>query len=65
MQIFFFFFFKFSGPIVNTNSCTRCTVRPNKLKCWGLEQRKVYCKTMQGDELVLALKSLELPEGFW
>ncbi|XP_017899174.1 PREDICTED: ornithine carbamoyltransferase, mitochondrial [Capra hircus] len=27
------------------------TVRPNKLKCWSLERRKVYCKAMQGDKL--------------
>ena len=39
-------------------------VRPNKLKRWSLEQRKVYCRAMQGDEAPHALKSLKLPEGF-
>ena len=38
-------------------------VRPNKLKCWSLEQRKVYCKAMQRDEVAHALKSPEFPEG--
>ena len=37
----------------------------NKLKRRSLEQRKVYCKAMQEDEVAHALKSLELPEGFW
>ena len=50
---------KFNPLIVNAN-----TVRPNKLKCQSLQQRKVYCKAMKGDEVAHALKSLELPEGF-
>ena len=33
-----------TGNIVNISSYARCTVRPNKLKSQGLEQRKVYCK---------------------
>ena len=37
--------------------CAQCTMRPNKLKSWSLEQRKVYCRAMQGD-----MKTLE---GFW
>ena len=45
--------------------CAQCTVRPNKLKCWRLEQRKVYCKAMQGDKVAHALESLKLPKGFW
>lgn len=32
------------GNIVNISSYARCTVRPNKWKSQGLEQRKVYCK---------------------
>ena len=52
------------AEIVNTSSCTQCTVRPNKLKHRSLEQRNVYCKAMQGDEVAHALKSLGLPEGF-
>ena len=31
----------------------------------SLEQRNIYCRAMQGDRVVCALKSLELPEGFW
>ena len=38
------------------------TLRPNELKCWGWEQRKVYCRANKGDqEVVQALKRLELP----
>ena len=51
--------------IVNTSSCAGHTVRPNKLKCRSLEQRKVYCKAMQRDKVARALKSLQLPKGFW
>lgn len=28
----------------NPSSCAWHTVRPNNLKCWNFEQRKVYCK---------------------
>ena len=49
---------------VNAILCARCMVRPNKLKRRSLEQRKVYFKAMQGDEVAHALKSLELSEGF-
>ena len=35
------------------------------MKYWSLERRKIYCRAMQGDEMTHALKSLELPEGFW
>ena len=28
--------------MLNSNSCAQCIVRPKK--CWGMEQRKVYCK---------------------
>ena len=26
------------------------TVRPNKSKCWSLEQRKIYCRALVGDK---------------
>ena len=32
---------------VNAGFCAQCAVRPSRL--WSLEQRKVYCKTRQGD----------------
>ena len=51
-----------SPTISIANSCAQHTVRPNKLKCWGYEQRKVYCRVNKGDqEVVQALKRLELP----
>ena len=31
----------------------------------SLEQRNIYFRAMQGDEVAHALKSLGLPEGFW
>ena len=46
--------------VFNASLCAQGTVRPNKLKR-TLEQRKVYHKAMQGDEVAHALKSLELP----
>ena len=30
--------------LLNPSSCAWCTVRPNKLKCFSLEQRKAYCE---------------------
>ena len=35
------------------------------MEYWNLERRKIYRRAMQGDEMTHALKSLELPEGFW
>ena len=35
--------------LLNESLCARRTVRPNKLKCWSLEQRKVYCRPEQGE----------------
>ena len=35
--------------LLNTSLCARHTARPNKLKRWSLEQRKVYCRTVQGE----------------
>ena len=40
----------------NTSSCAWCTVRSNKLKLPGLEQRKVYCRAKQGYWVACALK---------
>ena len=47
-----------------TVKCAGRTQSEAKLKYWSLEQRKVYCRAMQGDEVAHALKSPELPEGF-
>ena len=35
--------------IVKASLYAQCTVRLNKPKCWNLEQRKVYCRAMQGN----------------
>ena len=35
--------------IVRASLCAQCTVKPNKPKCWCLEQRNVYCRAMQGN----------------
>ena len=32
------------GPNVNTSLCAQLTVKPNKLKCQNLDQRKIYCR---------------------
>ena len=45
------------------HSYVGCTVRPNKLKHRILEQRKVYCRAMQGDCCSRPSKPRELPEG--
>ena len=45
--------------------CHPLNIFKKKIYLFILEQRKVYCKAMQGDEVAHALKSLELPEGFW
>ena len=37
-----------------TSSCAQHTVRPNKQKCQSLEQRKVYCKAKQGEQVARA-----------
>jgi len=37
------------GRRLNASFCAWCIVRPNKQKCLSLEQRKVYCRVMQGD----------------
>ena len=49
-----FFRLILNGPypiprIVKVNLCAQSTVRPNKLKCKSLEQRKVHCKATEGD----------------
>ena len=33
-------------PFVSASSWVPCTVRPNKLKCWDLDHRNVYCRAM-------------------
>ena len=63
-DVFLFLRHKGRGEDVNASSDAWCTVGPNKLKRWSLEQRKVCCKAMQGDEVAHALKSLELPKRF-
>ena len=35
--------------LVNANLCAWYIVRPNKLKSQNLEQRKFYCRAIQGD----------------
>ena len=49
--------------LLNTSLCARRTVRPNKLKCGSLEQRKVYSQVKQGKRVACAKKP-ELPDGF-
>ena len=46
-----------NGSSVNTSSCAQRIVRPNKLKLWSFEQKKVYCKTLLGDKVACTLKS--------
>lgn len=45
--------------LLNTSSCSWCTVSPDKLKCQSLEQRKVYGRTMQADRWLM------LPQTLW
>ena len=47
--------------LLNGSSCAWHTGRTDKPKCQSLEQRKVYCRAMQGDR---CLPSPEPPEGF-
>ena len=49
--------------LLNAGSCPRRTVRPNTLKCQSLEQRKVYCRAVQGDRWLMP-PNPELPKGF-
>ena len=39
---------------VNTSSWTQHTGRPNKLRCWNLEQRKIYCRAVQEDRWLMS-----------
>ena len=48
----------------NTSLYAWCTMRPKKAQSQSLEQRKFYCRTMQEDQVVRALKNTELPKGF-
>ena len=40
-------------------------MRSDESKRWGLEQKVVYGRAVQGDRVAQALKSLRLPERFW
>ena len=40
------------------------TVRPNKPKGWSLEQRKVHCKSVQGDGWLRPPKTQSSLKGF-
>ena len=40
--------------VTEPSSCCWCPVRPNKLKHRSLEQRKVYCRAMQGEQVACA-----------
>ena len=56
-------FGKFSGNISDSTSpCAQLTVKPNKLKCQSLEQKKVYCQAMQGDGRFVPSKYPSLPQ---
>ena len=48
----------------NTSLCAQHTVRPNKQKCWSSEQRRVYCRAMQGERVARAPKIPNSPKGF-
>ena len=50
---------------VSASSCARHTVRSNKPKHQSMEQRKVYCRAMQGDRWLMPPKKPKLLEGFW
>ena len=49
---------------ISTISCAQHTVSPNKQKCPSLEQRKVYCRAMQGERWLMPLKALSSLKGF-
>ena len=38
-----------TGQLVIASLRARCSVRPDKVKCWSWDQGKVYCRAMQGD----------------
>ena len=47
--------------LTNAGLCAQPTVRPNKPKLWSLEQRKFYCRAMQGEQAPQIPNS---PKGF-
>ena len=50
--------------LLNTSLCVWHTMRPNNTQTyWSLEQTKVYCQAVQGDEWLMT-KSPELLKGF-
>ena len=48
----------------NSTSCAQLTARPKDTKHWSLEQRKVYCRAIQGEQVAHAPQNPELPKGF-
>ena len=50
--------------LLNTSSCAQCVVRSNKLKYQSLEQRKVYCRVKQGEQVAHAQKP-QTTGWFW
>ena len=39
-------------------------MKPKKLKCWSLKERKVYFRALQRDKVAYAIRSQKLPESF-
>ena len=52
-------------PLANPSSCARYIVRPNKTKCWSLEQREAYCRAEQGKQGSSCSKDLNSHMLFW
>ena len=42
--------------LLNRSLCAYCRLRPNKLKSQSLEQRKVYCRAKQGEQMAYTQK---------
>lgn len=49
--------------LLNATLCALPTVKPNKWKHQGLEQRKVYCRAIQRDQWLIA-KPPNSPKDF-
>jgi len=52
-----------SKLLPNTSSCAQCIVRSNKLKHQSWEQRKVYIRVKQGEQVAHAQKP-QTPQWF-
>ena len=50
--------------LLNASSYAQSTVRPNKSKCWSLDQKKVYCMAKNKETGDLCPQIPELLEGF-